>query len=227
MPHTFPQISALDTLAALADPCAPVLLDIRLPEDVDEDPTRLPTAQAVAFDDFERHCPLAEPHGAIVICHKGLKLSAGVTARLNAKGIAARRLQGGHVAWTQAGLLTVDRDGPQIIALPLEATASEALAAWATLRFLAPRAELLEVPRDDLAGVVQRFGAQAPQTLPQILGLTAMHDAMPAVALALGAARPSQTFAMLDLAYRGALRHETITGPDAKTPVSTGVEAQQ
>lgn len=206
MPSDFPQIAPFETLAAMVSPLALILLDIRLPEDVAEDPTALPGAHAIAFDDIEEQVRLAEPAGAIVICHKGLKLSAGVTARLCARGLAAWRLQGGHVGWTEAGLPTTKATPPRLVAMPLNATPTASLATWAMVRFTAPRAELLEVPPADVPGVVDRFGAVVANTLPDLPTIARMDDALPALALALHEGPPSQSFAMLDQVYKGAVR---------------------
>lgn len=221
MPYEFPDISALDTLAALARADAPALLDIRLSEDVAEDPARLPGAIPVPFDDIERQRALAAPNGAIVICHKGLKLSAGVTARLGAR---AWRLRGGHVGWTQAGLPTVTDVAPAVLALPLDACPDEALITWAALRFIAPRAALLEVPREDLDGVVARFGAAIAGSPLPLPGMAVLRSATDLLTLALNDGPPSATFPMLDHAYRGALRHETLTGRGEASLVSSYAE---
>ncbi|ABD54144.1 rhodanese-like domain-containing protein [Jannaschia sp. CCS1] len=206
MPHDFPQITPVDALAAMASPNAPARLDIRLPEDVAEDTTRLPGAVSVCFDDIAQQASLAAPNGAIVICHKGLKLSAGVTARLRARGVRAWRLQGGHVGWTRAGLTTMPGDAPALVALPLEAAPEDVLATWATIRFAAPRAELLEVPLADLPGVLHRFGARVANPPPALPGLSQMGRVLPALDLALNAGPPSASFPLLDQVYNGAVR---------------------
>lgn len=227
MPSPFPALSPCECLLALASPTAPVLLDVRLPEDIAGFPATLPAARFAAYDDLDAHLALARGHGAIVICHKGLKISAGAVARLAARGVPAWRLTGGIVGWEAAGLPTIAIDAPRParIAVPLDATPDEALTAWATMRFTAPEAELMEIPRSDLSGVCDRFAATltAHLTPPPLPGLDiqALARAPLLATLLAGCARPSDAFAALDLVFRGALRHEIFTRPlptDALSP---------
>lgn len=208
MPETFPDITPFEALESMASDAAPTLLDVRLPED--QDGTSLPGAVAVVFDDVEPQLPLC-PHGAMVICHKGLKISAGATARLRRRGVDARRLTGGHAGWVAEGLPVIDTAAPDRLAIALEASAAEALDAWATARFIAPRAELLEVSLADLDAVRARFDAAAPGPLPDLPALSDMTNALDLATLALHAAAPSALFPMFDLAFKGALRHHTVT----------------
>lgn len=209
----FPNLSPLDVVRALARADAPVLLDIRLPEDVADFPGTIPGAVAVAYDDIDAQLALARPNGAIVICHKGLKLSAGVTARLLSRDCTAWRIAGGQMGWLAAGLPVTDTPPPNRLALPLDATVNEAASAWAALRFIAPQSELLQVPRDDLAGVAARFDAVLPviEDAPELPGLAAFlaEAATPggffAAQLAGAGPRPSDAFACLDAGYRGRL----------------------
>ncbi len=207
----FPTIQPIDVLARLAAPNAPIVLDIRLPDDLADDPTRLPGAVQIAFDDLQGQLNLSATRGAIVVCWKGLKLSAGATARLRSHGVDAVRMTGGHVGWRAEGLPVLSNAAPSRIALPLDASLPEALAAWACLRFDAPLAELLEVPRGDLPGVVDRFEATAPTSMPDLPGLSALPGADHLVALALAEGPPSALFPTFDLAFRSALRHERVT----------------
>ncbi len=209
----FPTIQPIDVLARLAAADAPIVLDIRLPDDVADDPTRLPGAVQIPFDDLQGQLHLCATRGAIVSCWKGLKLSAGATARLRSHGVKALRMTDGQVGWRAAGLPVLSTVAPSRIALPLDASLPEALAAWACLRFDAPLAELLEVPRGDLPGVVDRFNATAPTSMPDLPGLNALHGADHLMALALAEGPPSALFPTFDLAFRGALRHETVMPP--------------
>ena len=199
----FPEITPYEAFLALAADAAPTLIDIRLPEDR-EGPERLPAAIDAAFDDIATHIAHAGHQGAILVCHKGLKLSAGATARLRARGVDAHRLSGGFVGWRAAGLPTLTAPAPTRIAIPLAASFEEAVAAWATCRFDAPKAELIEVPRDDLGGVLARFQASTPR-IPFPLsfdGDCATLDAL------LSVQPPSAIFPVLDALFRA--RHETV-----------------
>ncbi|WP_224814093.1 rhodanese-like domain-containing protein [Hasllibacter sp. MH4015] len=223
MSPDFPTCTPIDLILALTRPDAPILMDVRLPEDVEEIAGRLPTAIPVPHTDAHAQVVLAQGKGAIVICHKGLKLSAGVTARLSNHGIAARRLRGGQVEWVGAGLPVSTRTPPTIYALPLDATAAEVASCWAAIRFTAPGAELLQVPRADLDGVAARFDAciATARDAPAMPGLADFLEEVgtnPLFAAQLVGAgdRPSAAFPCLDAAYRGRLR----TMPDAPTPTA-------
>ncbi len=104
---------------------------------------------------------------AIVYCQKGLKISQGAAALLRVHGIAAETLEGGHMAWRDAGLpmvaaaklpkpqakghsLWVTRHRPKIdrIACP-----------WLIRRFVDPNAQFLFVSPSQVLNVADRFAA--------------------------------------------------------------------
>ena len=105
---------------------------------------------------------------AIVICQRGKKLSDGVAAWLRQLGATAETLEGGHEAWTDAGLpgrddraacrranaagrtVWVTRARPKIdrIACP-----------WLIRRFVDPGAVFLFVAPQEVEAVGDRFGA--------------------------------------------------------------------
>lgn len=227
MRSDFPNLSPLDVIHAIARADAPILLDIRLPDDAAEYPAMIPTAIPVAYDDVDAQLTIARPNGAILICHKGLKLTAGAVARLMNQGCPAWRIVGGQMAWFAAGFPVTDTPAPSAFALPLDATAQEAAATWAALRFIAPKAELLEVPRSNLAGVADKFNAMLPtiKDAPDLPGLATLlaevtdPKSLFAAQLLGAGARSSAAFACLDAAYRGRLNaamcHESVTASDA------------
>lgn len=223
MTSNFPNLTPMDVVYALASASPPVLLDIRLAEHTDEYPGMIPTAAPLAYDDVEGQEALARPNGAILICHKGLKLTAGATARLLSRECPAWRISGGQMAWLAASLPVTATPPPATIALPIDATPAEAAAAWAMLRFAAPRAELLEVPRSDLEGVADKFEAKLPVAadapafpgLAALLAEVSLPSSLFAAQLIGAGARPSAAFACLDAAYRGALRQDRVTNPEA------------
>jgi rhodanese-related sulfurtransferase len=208
-----PDVSPLETLATLARADAPRLLDIRIDEDVASFPGLIPGAIPVAYDDIDRQNALATGRGAIVICHKGLKLSSGVVARLRLRDHRACGLRGGQKAWVAAQLPLCHAPAPTALALPRDALPVEAAMAWAMLRFSAPMAELLVVPRDDVPGVVAMFGAVAPAEadLPDLPGLASLladiadPRSLFAAQLAGTTHGPADVFPCLDAAYRGRL----------------------
>ncbi|MEN0086948.1 MAG: rhodanese-like domain-containing protein, partial [Pseudomonadota bacterium] len=84
---------------------APLILDVRLTVDVDDDPTFLPLAVNTPFDDLPAlMAATSEADEVVVYCQKGLKISMGVAAQLRAAGRKAVVLTGGHFGWRDAGL---------------------------------------------------------------------------------------------------------------------------
>lgn len=156
------QISPVQLMRLLGLPDAPVLLDVRLADDVALDPRLVPGSFRISH----LACDPAPEHvrgkSVVVICARGRKLSEGVAALLRCQGIAAEVLEGGAVAWAAAGLpmvpdaalpashLWVTRHRPKIdrIACP-----------WLIRRFVDPTARFLYVAPSEVASVAERFGA--------------------------------------------------------------------
>lgn len=163
-PH---EITPVQLSRLIGAPDAPALLDVRLAENFDDDPRLLPGASRAAFDAMERQAPGLAGRKVVVVCQRGRKLSQGAAATLRLCGVAAECLEGGHVAWREAGLPLVDtralppadaggrtlwvtRHRPKIdrIACP-----------WLIRRFVDRRARFLFVPPLDVLDVAERFGA--------------------------------------------------------------------
>jgi rhodanese-related sulfurtransferase len=152
-------ITPVQLMRQIGLPDAPQLFDLRLPDDMAADPYLIAGAQIHAYD-----APLPAAERAVLICHRGAKLSQGVAAQMRAHGQMAEVLTGGMVAWRAAGLpvtrlsarpttsLWVTRARPKIdrIACP-----------WLVQRFVDPKAQFIFVPAPDVLDVAQRFGAIA------------------------------------------------------------------
>lgn len=160
-----PTVIAPTQLARLiGTPDCPVLIDVCLSEDFALDPRLIPGSRRHAHTDIDGLVALLEGRPSVIICQKGLKLSAGVAAHLRARGLMAEHLEGGQVGWAEAGLpmviaaalpqapgsLWVTRHRPKIdrIACP-----------WLIRRFVDPQARVLFVRPGDVAGVAKRFEA--------------------------------------------------------------------
>jgi rhodanese-related sulfurtransferase len=156
----FGQITPAQTFRLLGTPEAPLILDLRLPEDLAVLPAVIPTARIVP------HTAVADitdaPQRAVVVCMRGRKLSEGAAALLRARGWQAEVLEGGAEAWAAAGLpltpraarpgsaLWVTRHRPKIdrIACP-----------WLIRRFVDPGAQFLFVAPAEVLAVADRYGA--------------------------------------------------------------------
>lgn len=145
-------------------PDAPVLIDVRLPEDVAIDPRRLPASIWRDYRETEAWALEFIGRDVVIICQKGLKLSHGAAALLRLAGVRAEVLEGGFLAWLgaggvllksdaapqKAGSLWVTRTRPKIdrIACP-----------WLIRRFVDAQARFLFVAASEVKAVAERFDA--------------------------------------------------------------------
>jgi rhodanese-related sulfurtransferase len=118
---SFPASISSDKLSRLNGTAnAPTLIDVRIDEDFAADPRRIPGATHRSHRDIDDWAPSFNGQSAIVICHKGEKLSEGAAAWLRHNGIAAETLEGGQVGWKNAELPTVPADKFGLSTPPLE-----------------------------------------------------------------------------------------------------------
>ncbi len=159
MPHPN-QITQSQLSRLIGLPDAPTLIDVRLPEDLARDPRLIPGSFPLPHTQCD---PFAiKARRVVVICARGRKLSEGVAALLRCQSIPAEVLEGGAVAWAEAGLpmvpmaampktnLWVTRSRPKIdrIACP-----------WLIRRFIDPNARFLYVAPSEVLAVAERFNA--------------------------------------------------------------------
>jgi rhodanese-related sulfurtransferase len=154
-----PNTITISQLARLiGTPDCPVILDVRLPDDAAADPRLIPTARAVGHAN-----PVAHTGAKVVVtCQRGKKLSEGAAALLRLQGHQAEVLEGGHVAWVEAGL-------PLVPAAILAGTGRWVTRArpkidrlacpWLIRRFINPEAQMLFVAPAEVAEVAKRFDA--------------------------------------------------------------------
>jgi len=164
-----PNVITPEKLARLIGrPDCPSLIDVCTEEDFACDPRLVPGAVRRSHRDVAEWAPeFAAGRSAVVICQKGLKLSEGVAAWLRHAGVPANSLEGGALAWSEAGLpmvpetklpprnsqgrtVWVTRSRPKIdrIACP-----------WLIRRFVDRNAVFLFVAPTEVTGVADRFGA--------------------------------------------------------------------
>lgn len=162
----FTEITPQALMRLIGTPDAPIVLDLRLDEDVAADPFLLPAALRARHDALDPLLPRLAGCRVVVLCQRGRKISHGAAALLRLHGIAAEVLEGGTEGWRaaalprvplsahpgvgQRGTLWVTRHRPKIdrIACP-----------WLIRRFVDPEARFLFVPPADVPAVADRFGA--------------------------------------------------------------------
>ncbi|MEZ0169314.1 chromate resistance protein ChrB domain-containing protein [Microvirga sp. TS319] len=164
---SFSTISVEKLARLVGTPKCPVLIDVCTEEDFAANPGMIPGAIYRPYDKVSEWAPEFAGRSVVAICQKGLKLSHGAAAWLRHAGVAADALEGGMLAWSQAGLpmvrkaklpprdpqgrtLWVTRSRPKIdrIACP-----------WLIRRFVDPGAVFLFVPPSEVQAVAERFGA--------------------------------------------------------------------
>jgi len=151
----------------IGTPDAPVVVDICIDPDFNEDPRLIPTAFRHPHGDIAALAPGLAGKNTVIVCQKGLKLSQGAAAILRTYGIHAEYLEGGNVAWRDAGQ-------PLIPAAALPKTNAQGETVWVTRhrpkidrlacpwlirRFVDPRARFLYVSPSEVENVAEKFSA--------------------------------------------------------------------
>ena len=147
---------------------APVILDCRRRAIYDAGQGVIPTAMWREPETFADWVPTLSANRPIVVtCRYGHQLSQMVAADLRQRGIAAQVLEGGHQAWTDAGL-------PQVKKAALQRFAPEFPSLWVTRRrpkidrvacpwlirrFIDADARILYVDPPEVANTAQETGA--------------------------------------------------------------------
>ncbi|WP_114943923.1 chromate resistance protein ChrB domain-containing protein [Microvirga calopogonii] len=164
---SFNTISPEKLARLIGTPKCPLLIDVRTDEDFDDDPRLIPGSRRRSFDAVTDWSHELDGQPAVVICQKGLKLSHGAAAWLRHAGSAADSLEGGTLAWAQAGLPMVPADrvpprdcqGRTIWVTRSRPKIDRIACPWLIRRFVDPDAVFLFVPTSEVQGVAERFSA--------------------------------------------------------------------
>ena len=167
-------MSSINTISAeklarlVGTPKCPVLVDVRTDEDFAVEPRLIPGSVRRPNAEPSAWAGELNGHSAIVICQKGLKLSAGVAAWLRHAGVPADLLEGGVAAWTKAGLPLVnakklpplDAKGRTVWVTRARPKIDRVACPWLIRRFLDPNAVFLFVAPAEVLPVAERFAAE-------------------------------------------------------------------
>lgn len=148
-------------------PGAPVIIDVRTPEDYQADPRLIPTALRRDFRNVANWAAEFTGRNVAVVCQKGHKLSQGVTAWLRHDGIGAEALEGGFEAWRAGGGLLVKADklppcdstGRTVWVTRARPKIDRIACPWLIRRFVEPHAIFLFVAATEVPAVAERFNA--------------------------------------------------------------------
>lgn len=155
----------------IGTPRCPTLLDVRAESVRAADPRLLPGARPLGSREAttEGLAALASAltGPVVVLCAEGHRRSQGAAALLRGRGVAAEYLEGGHAAWTAAGLPLVDptkitaRDsaGRSLWVTRSRPKIDRIACPWLIRRFVDPRAVFLFVAPAEVAGVADLFSA--------------------------------------------------------------------
>ncbi len=158
----------VSTLARLmGTPECPVLLDVRIDEDFDDDPRIIPGAYRHSFLDVASLADDLRGKAVVVYCQKGLKISQGAAAVLRDKGIKAETLEGGQFGWRDAGhpmvlaekLPPLDASGRTVWVTRHRPKIDRIACPWLIRRFIDPKAQILFVAAPQVNNVAERFNA--------------------------------------------------------------------
>ena len=143
----------------------PVIIDVSIDVDFDADPYLIPSAKRYPFGAIDVLIPSLSDKKVVVVCQKGLKLSAGVAAILRSNGIDAENLEGGNYAWRDAGLqripnMSIPWKGTKTIWVTRHRPKIDRIACpWLIRRFVDPSAQFLFVAPTDVEAVAEKFDA--------------------------------------------------------------------
>lgn len=158
-------VSQLARLVGTSD--APVLIDVRTPEDFATDPRLLPASLKRDHDTCSQWGTIFAGQRVVVLCQKGQKLSQGAAAWLRHLGVVADTLEGGFEAWRHAGAPLLDlthapaRDaqGRTLWVTRARPKIDRIACPWLIRRFFDPAAVFLFVAPAEVEAVAARFGA--------------------------------------------------------------------
>ncbi|MEL6963094.1 MAG: sulfurtransferase/chromate resistance protein [Pseudomonadota bacterium] len=161
------EITAAQLSRLIGTPKAPVLIDICLDEDFNDDPRLIPGAFRYPFQEMASLASTIAGKRVVVICHKGQKLSQGAAAVLRDHGVAAETLEGGKVAWREAGEPMVpvaalpkrNADGRTVWVTRQRPKIDRVACPWLIRRFVDPNAQFLFVSPAEVLNVADRFEA--------------------------------------------------------------------
>ncbi|MGH6995724.1 MAG: chromate resistance protein ChrB domain-containing protein, partial [Stellaceae bacterium] len=156
------RISPAELYESLGTGAAPLLIDVRRPEDYDADDALIVGAVRRLPDRAAEWCPTIAEHRAIVVYDaSGGPASQRVAATLAAAGLRASYVEGGIAAWRELRLPTRRRVGraPGRWITRERPTIDRIACPWLISRFIDPEAEFVYVPTASVIEAAEQSGA--------------------------------------------------------------------
>ncbi len=163
----FKELSAQQLTRLIGQPDTPAIVDVRTEEDHAADPRLIPGSVRADHRSAPQWAAAHAGRPVVVLCHKGLKLSQGTAAWLRHAGAHAETLEGGFIAWRDAGLPLVpqaalpprDALGRTVWVTRTRPKVDRIACPWLIRRFVDPAAVFLFVAPAEVPAVAERFGA--------------------------------------------------------------------
>ncbi|MBO9449624.1 chromate resistance protein [Tropicibacter sp. R16_0] len=168
----FNSVSPNVLMRRIGTPDCPVIIDVRIDADFDDDPHLIPSSFRWPRARVEELSSELRGKDVVVVCQKGLKLSHGAAAILRCTDVNAQVLQGGMFAWRDTTYPTVN---PAVLPAPKGGQTTwvtrhrpkvdRIACAWLIRRFVDTNARFLFVPPSEVDAVAEKFGATAFDTV--------------------------------------------------------------
>ena len=164
---SFNEISVQKLSKLIGTPDCPVIIDVRIDDDFDDDPQLVPTAFRHPFHDIASIGNMLCNRSVVIYCQKGLKISQGAAAILRNMKIDSQVLEGGQFAWRDAGLPMVSTKNipvlksnqPTVWVTRHRPKIDRVACPWLIRRFVDPDAEFLFVAPSQVENVAEKFDA--------------------------------------------------------------------
>jgi len=161
------EITVQQLLRLIGTPQAPVLVDISIDPDFNDDPFLIPGAFRHPHSDLPGLIQRLNGRPCVVTCQQGIKLSQGLVARLRCETLSAEYLQGGNYAWRAhpgapripAAAIPDPVDGASLWVTRHRPKIDRIACPWLIRRFVDPAARILFVSPAEVHGVAERYGA--------------------------------------------------------------------
>lgn len=151
----------------IGTPSLPVLIDVCIDDDFNDDPRLIPGAYRHPAPNIASLVPNLKDQSVVIICQKGKKISQGAAAILRANGISAETLEGGNYAWRDAGeplvpaatVPPLNSQGQTVWVTRLRPKIDRIACPWLIRRFIDPSAQFLFVSASEVLSVADKFNA--------------------------------------------------------------------
>jgi rhodanese-related sulfurtransferase len=159
------QITVAQLARLIGTPKAPTLIDVCIDEDFEQDPRLIPGSYRYPFLQVADLAEGLIGKRIVVICQKGLKLSQGAAAILRDLGVTAESLEGGILAWRDAGEPLVpagkipnrNREGRTVWVTRHRPKIDRIACPWLIRRFVDPNALFMFVAPSEVLDVAEKF----------------------------------------------------------------------